>query len=401
MKKNFRKKILDNGMTILFEKRNLPIISVGFGICYGGINESLEEKGIAHFIEHMLFKGTKKRNTRKIAKEIEGVGGELNGFTHDTLTSYWVKMPKNYLNTALEVLSDIIKNPLFEKKELEKERQVIFEEIKMRKDIPKLYVFEKIQNFLFTGTLSKDLIGDVKTLKNINRKKILEKFERIYSPNNLILCVVGDANFEEIVDYAEKNFGNKKNKISEQKFGLDNKQKIEKRKGLDQANLIFGYHIPIAKDKKNYAARVLNNILAEGFSSRLFEEIREKRNLAYAVKGGYEITKKYGYGFVYVGTTKENVEKVKKIILDELKNISEDLNEKELNESKKRLIGNNKISMEDSQEQMVNLLYNEVALKAEELYDFEKNISNVKLEDVKQIAKNAFEKYSFFALIPE
>ena len=149
LKKNFQKKVLKNGMTILFEKRDLPVISMAFAVRNGGINEFKEEKGISHFIEHMLYKGTSKRNPKQIAEKIERNGGELNGFTSETTTAFWCKMPSDKLKVALDVLSDMVKNPLFDEKELEKERKVIFEEIKMYKDTPRLCVFNEIQKQLY------------------------------------------------------------------------------------------------------------------------------------------------------------------------------------------------------------------------------------------------------------
>jgi len=399
MRFEFKRKVLKNGMTLIFEKRDVPVVSVAFAVRYGSINEELSEKGIAHFIEHMFYKGTSKRNARQIAEKIEKNGGELNGFTSEIITAYWCKMPSKHLNIALNVLSDMIKNPKFDEKELEKERQVIFEELKMYKDNPRLYVFDEIQKSLYDGTMGIPIIGTYKTMNKINRKKMVEKFKEVYTPNNLILCVVGNANFDEIVKFAEKNFGNQKSKIPFQKFNLKNKVKIEKRKGIDQANLVFAYHVPLSKNKKSDAAKVLSILMAGGMSSRLFSEIREKRNLAYAVKGDSIITKNFAYNFIYVGTLKENVEKVKKIILKEFEEISRDLNEKELREVKEQIIGNYYISMEDSQTQMVNLLFYEIEGNAKNFYDFEKKIKEVKLEDVKELAK--LKDYSFFALIPE
>jgi len=148
MKSEFKRKVLKNGMTIIFEKRDVPVVSVAFAVRYGGINEDVSEKGIAHFIEHMLYKGTSKRNWKQIAEEIEKKGGDLSGFTSNIITAYWCKMPSKHLNIALDVLGDIIKNPKFDEKELEKERKVIFEEIKMHKDNPRLHVFDEIQNCL-------------------------------------------------------------------------------------------------------------------------------------------------------------------------------------------------------------------------------------------------------------
>ena len=308
-------------------------------------------------------------------------------------------MPSKHLDVALDVLGDMVKNPEFDEKELEKERKIIFEEIKMRKDIPRVYVFDKMQSYLYDGTMGVNLIGTFETIGKINREKIIKKFKDVYTPNNLILCVVGDAKFEEVVKFVEKNFGNEKNKIPTQKFNLKNEFKIEKRKGIDQANLVFAYHVPLANDKKSYAAKVLSCLMAEGLSSRLFNEIREKRNLAYAVKGDSAITKDFAYNFIYVGAMKENVEQIKKLILEEFEKVARDLGEKELKEVKEQLIGNFHISMEDSQTQMANLLFSEAEGNAEDFYDFEEKIKEVKLEDVKGLAK--LKDYSFFALVPE
>jgi len=399
MKFDFKRKILKNGMIVLFEKRDIPVVSVAFAVKNGGINETIEEKGISHFIEHMLYKGTPTRNSKKIAEEIEKNGGELNGFTSEEITTYYCKMPSKHLGVALNVLSDMIKNPLFDEKELEKERKVIFEEIKMNHDTPMRHVFHKIGQFLYEPSLAIDVLGTYETMNSINKKKILKKFGEIYHPNNMVLCVVGDADFDKIVDFVENNFGEEKGKVPEQKFNLKNESKIEKRKGIDQANLVFAYHVPLAQDKKSYAAKVLSCLMAGGMSSRLFSEIREKRNLAYTVKGDSDINKDFAYNLIYVGTTKENVEIVKKLILEEFEKVSKNLDEKELKQVKGQLMGNYQISMEDSQTQMINLLFSEINGNAEDFYKFEKNMSDVKLEDVKNLAR--IKNYSFFVLEPE
>jgi predicted Zn-dependent peptidase len=402
MKENFKKKILRNGMTILFEKRNLPIVSVAFAVRNGGMNESSDEKGISHFIEHMAFKGTPTKTSKQIAEKIEKNGGVLNAFTDEVITSFVCKIPSNHLNIALDVLGDIVKNPLFDQEEIDKERKVIFEEIKMRKDTPRIHVFDKIQSFLYEKPLGEDLIGTYDTMNSITREKLVERFNGVFQPDNMILCVVGDADFDEIVSFAEKNFvsGNGKNKKFEIK--TKNQSKIEKRKGIDQANLVLAHHTPLGEDKKTYAAVALSTILGGGMSSRLFTEIREKRNLAYSIHGGEARTKEYAYNYIYVGTQKENVEKVKKLILEEFEKVSKDLSEEELNQVKDQLIGNHQIGMEDSQDQMVGLMYCELIGDAEDVYNFEENIRNVKLKDVKELASKVKGKdYSFFALVPE
>ncbi len=402
LKKNFRREVLDNGLTIVFEKRNVPVVSVAFAVRSGGANESLSEKGISHFIEHMLYKGTKSRNSKQISEEIEKNGGVLNGFTDEILTAYWCKMPSKHLGVALEVLGDMVKNPLFDEEELEKERKVIFEEMKMRKDRPDVYTVNKIQDFLYGGTLGQNLIGTEKTIGAIDRKKILIKFKQIYTPNNLILCVVGGVDFGEVINFAKKNFGNGKKKIPKQKIISKNSFGIEKRKGVDQANLIFAYHVPIRKDEKSYAAAVLSTMMAEGLSSRLFSEIREKRNLAYAIHGYSQISSDFAYNAIYVGTMAENVQKVKKLILEEFKKVSEGLKEGELDQVKTQIIGNHQVSIEDSKTQMANLLLEEAEGDSTEYYDYEEKISKVKLKEVKELASKVKKgNYSFFALVPE
>jgi predicted Zn-dependent peptidase len=207
----------------------------------------------------------------------------------------------------------------------------------------------------------------------------------------MILGIVGDADFDEIVDFAEKNFGNIKGTVPKIKFSLKNGTKTEKRKGIDQANLIFAYHVPLSTNKKSYAAETLGTLMAGGMSSRLFTEIREKRNLAYAVKGDSNITRFFAYNLIYVGTIKK--------ILEEFEKVANEFTEKELNQVKEQLIGNYHISMEDSQMQLINLLLHEIDGNAKEFYNFEKNINAVRLKDVKKLAK--IKDYSFLALVPQ
>lgn len=400
MKPNFKRKVLKNGLTLLFEPRSLPVVSVVFAVRCGAINEAVSEKGISHFIEHLLYKGTPKRNAQQIASEIERNGGELNGFTGEDVTGFYCKMPSEHLDIALDVLSDMIKNPKFDANELEKERKVIFEEINLYKDNPLYYVHNEYQKYLYKGTLALPIIGTHKSMNSINKEKILKRFKEVYQPNNMIFCVVGNTNFNKLIKFCKENFGNEKGKIKKYKNKEINKIKVEKRKAIDQANLVFAYHVPLAFNEKNYAARILSVLMAGGMSSRLFSEIREKRNLAYAVKGHSDISKNYAHSVIYVGTTKENVNLVKKIILQEFKKVAKSLTLKELNEVKKQIIGNHKLAMEDSQTQMSNLLEYELHGNASDFYDYEKNIKQVKLKDVKKLAEKAFKKYSFFALVP-
>ncbi|MEM3074329.1 MAG: pitrilysin family protein [Candidatus Pacearchaeota archaeon] len=395
------RKVLKNGMTIIFKERKNKVVCIAFAVRHGGRNEFSKDKGISHFIEHMLYKGTMTRNSKQISMEIEKNGGELNGFTSEQLTAFWCKMPSKHLNVALNVLTDMVKNPLFDSMEIEKERQVIFEEMKLYKDNPSMYVMDKIKSLLYKGDFSIPIIGTKESMNSNTREKMINFFKKIYVPENIILCVVGDANFFEICDFIEKNFKKSKNKarIDFPKIILQNGEEIEKRKGIDQANLVFAYHSPLPDENNFYAAHVLNILMSGGMSSRLFSEIREKRNLAYAVKGFIESEGDFSYSGVYVGTTPDKILEVKRLILEEFKKVHKELNEKELGDVKEQIIGNYLISQEDSFNVLAMLLTQEIRGDVREIEKYIDKIKLVELNDVKKLAN--IKKYSFFALIPE
>ena len=394
-----KRKILDNGMTVIFKERKNDVVSVAFAVRQGGRNEFSKDKGISHFIEHMLYKGTPTRNTQQIATELEKNGGEMNGFTAEQVTAYWCKMPAKHLDIALEVLGDMVRNPLFDGKELDKERQVIFEEMKMYQDNPRMHVFDKIKSLMYEGDFSDSIIGTKESMTGNDKKKLQEFFDRIYVPENMILAVTGDADFDDVCKFAEKNFSKASGKLEAPEIKLRNGQEVEKRKGIDQANVVFGYHAPLPNDDKFYAAHILSVLMAGGLSSRLFSEIREKRNLAYAVKGVTEAEVDFSYNIIYVGTTPENVDKVKDLILKEFEKVHKTLEEDELNQVKEQIIGNHLISQEDSHNILMDMLTEELRGDATKVENFVKRVKDVKLEDVKMLA--GIKDYSFFALVPE
>jgi predicted Zn-dependent peptidase len=397
-----KRKVLNNGMTVVFKPRENKVVSVAFAVRYGGGNEKAQDKGIAHFIEHMLYKGTEEMNSKEISTEIEKKGGELNGFTSEQVTAFWCKIPSKHIDVALKVLGEMVKNPKFEKEDIEKERKVIFEEMKMYKDNPQLHVFEKFKSCLYKGDFSLPIIGSEESMKNNSQEKLKSFFSKIYCPKNMILVVVGEADFEKICDFAEDFFQEKNfEELDKPIIERINKEEIEKREGVDQANLILGYHSPLPSDKKIYAAHLLSVLMGGGMSSRLFHEIREKRNLAYAIKAFLEGEKDFAYSGIYVGTMKENVEEVKNLILDEFEKVGRDLKEEELEQIKDQVIGNYLISQEDSHNLLFNVLFAEIKGNVQEVEEFTEKIREVKLGDVKELAKNVKENYSFFALIPK
>jgi len=392
----FYRKKLDNGLNVLFEKRKLPVVTSAVTMKYGSEYETENLKGVSHFIEHLVFKGTKNRTQKQISDEVEKKGGVLNAFTSEEVTCFWNKLPSRHLELGIGISADLALNPLFDGGELEKERKVILEEIKMYKDNPQFYVLKKIKSLLYKNPFGMNISGTEETMNKMKREDVLGAYSN-YSTNNMMLAVIGDSDFEEICSIGKKLFP-KKSKITKEIIPEKiNGELIEKRKDVDQANLVFSYHVPSLLEKNRYSAEIIDAILNEGMSSRLFQEIREKRGLAYAVKGLLQQDKNYGYQMIYIGTKKENILKVKELILKEIKKLQK-LGQRELSEAKEQLIGLRQVGSEESEEVLMGLITEENAGNAEEFYKYEDRINALKLEDVKKLAE--IKNYSFMALVP-
>ncbi|MBU1136055.1 MAG: insulinase family protein [Nanoarchaeota archaeon] len=394
---SFYKMKLKNGLMVLFEKRNLGVVAVSANIKQGFAYESEKEKGISHFTEHLMFKGTKSRTYKEIADEIEKKGGVLNAYTDEEVTSYWNKVSKKHFSVGMDIASDLILNPKFDSKEFEKEKKVILEEIKMYKDNPQYHVLDRIKELMYKKPFGISGIGTQKSVLDLSRDDLINFHNNFYKTNKMFLCIVGDTDFEQIKKFGEK-FPKNNCKVTEVFPEKINKMVVEKRKGVDQANFVFGFHFSGLNKRQRQAHEILDSILAGGMSSRLFEEIREKRGLAYAVKGIIEQGKNYGYQMIYLGTTKENIKKCNDIILKEIKKIK-NLGLGDLNQAKEQLIGLRKIGNEESINTMNALIQEETLGDATEFYKYEENIKNVKLDDVKKLSN--IKNYSSIALVPE
>lgn len=392
----FQKKRFENGLIVLFEKRSLPITTIVIASRYGSGYESEKLKGVAHFIEHMLFKGTKKRSQYEIVSEIEKVGGEINAFTAREVTAFHAKIPSAYFDKGFDVLSDLFFNPLFNKEEMEKERKVILEEAKMHHDIPQYHVMNKIKEMLYKKPFSLSGIGTAESINTIKRNNLFDYHQHYHS--SPVLVVVGNTSFNSVLEFA-RGFKIKKEKMElKPEIIKINKEEIEKRKGIDQAHVVLATHMPSLMQKGRYEAEIINAVLGFGMSSRLWQEIREKRGLAYSVKSIIEQEKNYGNLLLYIGTEGKNIKKVKEIAIKEIKKLQQ-LKNKEVEEAKEQLIGKYSLDNEESIWTAEMLLLNEIAGNAEEFYKYPERISAVKLEDVRRLAK--IKNYSFFALVPE
>lgn len=397
MDAEFYKTKLENGVTVLFEKRQLPITSIMYSSRFGSAYEQASLKGIAHVIEHMLFKGTRKRSQKDISGTIEKVGGIIDAFTAQQQITFWAKLPSKHADLGFEILSDILINPLFDAKELNKEKNVILEEQKKWHDIPENYLFIKIKEALYKKPFGLSPFGSEQTLKWINCESLLKIHKKNLSDG--IVTVVGKGDFDEILFQIKDKFIMKKEvKQKMLEIPKTNKNIIEKRGGLDQIHLSIAMHMPSLCDRNRYAPEVISTILGGGMSSVLWQEIREKRGIAYTVHSTTEQERSYGYLAIYAGINKNSLKEAKEVILRETKKLQQ-LHQKELDEAKEQLIGNFSIMNENGANVAQELVLNEIAGEAEEFYRYPERISEVKLSDVRKLAK--IRNYSLVALIPK
>lgn len=383
---NFHKEILPNGATLICDRRQIPVATIFVATRFGSAYEPAEFKGIAHFIEHMIFKGTKKRNQEQITREIEGVGGEINAFTSDQITSIYTKMPKEHFEKGIDVVSDMAFNSVFSPVEIEKERKVIFEEIKRRHDTPPQYVLGKLKEMLYSPPFGLSRLGTVDSLSRAKRNQLLDYY-KYYSLDNLIFTVVSDIPREEIRKAVLKHMPKiKRNPLPKVNPIPHLRDHSELRKDLHQAHIALGFHAPTFSQKQKYAAEIFDCILGRGMSSRLWQEIREKRGLAYTVHSYLSQEKDYGFEAIYIGTSKDKLKEVEEIALKQARSL-EKVDSKEVEEAKENLIGSHEVSSEKSEDIAINLLLNEIATNAEEYYTYPEKISGVKLSEVRELAK--------------
>ena len=396
----FEKRKLRNGITVLFEKRDLPIVCYSISNPFGGAHETSDIKGVAHLFEHLLFVGTKTRTHEDISREIEKRGGILNAFTAQDVTTYWCKLPSEHIDVAMDIIHDILKNPTFDAVKMEKEKKVVLEEIKMFHDDPERMVYELIERALYHKPFGEGIIGSAETVKSLSRNKIIEIFKENYAPEKYVVTVVGNVDIDKICLRLEKDFSPNSRLYTAIKPKRKNEHLIEERHGIQQAQLIWATHTEL-DEKTQYALEILNIYLANGMSSKLFLKIREELGLAYTVRGVIEREKSYGYYSIYAGTTLESVDKVRDLIIQGVKDV-ENMTEDDLIEARERLIGLRKVSTEESINTMQKLIFEEIGSgKAEGYYNFEKELKKIKLSDIKILAKNLVKEYSTAMVLPK
>lgn len=394
MEADFSRKELENGMTVLVERRQLPLFSCVLAVRAGAAHEPEREKGVAHYLEHCLFQGTETRSSEELSAAVEKRGGTLNGFTAEELTAFWLRLPSQHLELGLELLGDMLFHPAFQEERLEKEKRVVLEEVKMVHDNPRSHVLSRIKSLLYERPFGVEVLGEMETVRKLSRASLLSFLGNYNRP---ILSVVGKVDPEEVVEMARRYLPFPKRPEPGIRVRRRRGWRVERRKELRQAHLVLGFHTPTLRDRRRYALQSFLAVLAEGASSRLFQEIRDRRGLAYEVSAHLNLGRSYGYAALYAGTEPGKVEEVKGLMLSEIKKMRE-LDRKELEEAKEQLIGQYRLMAENSYRVALALVYEELAGSAEEFYRYEERVSGLTLEEVRGLGRLG--DYSFFLLLP-
>lgn len=393
----YKKHVLENGLTIIGEEiPYVKSISLGVWINAGSRIEDEEISGVSHFIEHMLFKGTRNRTSKQIASEIDNLGGQINAFTSKECTCYYVKLLDSHIDIGIDVLSDMILNSKFNEDDLDKERSVIIEELKMYEDSPEDLAYDLLtENIYKNDPLGMNIIGTEESLNRLNREKLLDYFNKYYVPNNSVIAISGNFNFDEIINKIEEKF-----KVWKKRdVNVDIKKAefkscfLTKNKDIEQVNLAMSLEaVPIESDKDVYALAVINTVFGGSISSRLFQKIREEKGLVYSIYSSQSLYRKCGELGIFASMSNEHLKEVYESIIEEIKIMKKYyLTDQEIKESKEQLKGSYILGLESTSSRMMSigraLLLNN---KVESTDDILKSIDNVDRETVKIVIDKIF-----------
>lgn len=361
----YHKSVLKNGLTIISERiESVRSISIGVWVKTGSRFENQKNNGIMHFLEHMIFKGTKKRTPLQIAQRLESLGGNLNAFTSKEITCFYANALDIHLNQTINILSDILCNSIFSEKEINKEKLVVIEEINAIKDTPEEYIFDIFQEKLFPNcSLGRPIIGTEDKIRKFTREDIIDTWRKHFTADRIILSAAGNLDHEKLVKYAEKYFSFPATNGSYQinPIKTARKKKYDIHQAINQAHLCLGgVSIPFTS-KKRFPLLVLNTYLGGGMSSKLFQKLREKNGLAYSVYSFTDFFLDVGLFGVYIGTDKNKLTKVQDLLYNELNLVNEKLlSGGILKNLKNQLKGNIVLGLENTSRRMSRLAKNEI-----------------------------------------
>ena len=379
-------------------------VSIGVWLTRGSRHESAERSGIAHFVEHMLFKGTATRSAEDIAQAIDSIGGQLDAFTAKEYASYYIKVLDEHLPLALDILSDIVMNPAFSAEDIEREKKVVVEEIKMVEDTPDDLVHELFtQGFWEDHPLGRPILGTRETVESFGADLLRDYFRRAYTARNLIISAVGHLDHERVRDLVGLKFKGVPaagELINEQAPTVAPKIMI-RNKELEQSHICVGVSSYPQNHGDRYSSYVLNTLLGGSMSSRLFQNVREKRGLAYAVFSGLSAYRDAGSFTVYAGCANEVVGDVLDLVVDELRGVKQaPVPLTELQRAKDHLKGSLMLSLENTASRMSHLARQEIYFDRQfGLDETLQGIERVTADDVQRVAADLFKNGSLAATV--
>ena len=395
---DYKKITLDNGLKLITcHMPHTRSVSVLFFVAAGSCYESDDIAGISHFIEHMCFKGTKNRDSsREISEAIEGVGGIMNGGTDRELTSYWCKLASQHFELAVDVIVDLLRNPLFRAEDVDKERQVIIEEINMSLDSPQQRAGMLFDELMWPGSpMGRDVAGTKESVTAIGKPQMLKYLTGYYTPENILVSIAGDVEDDRVISVVNRYTGDWQKGIKpEYLLSKTNQEKTRVRveyRDTEQVNLLLGVEGPSVFHPDRFTADLLSMILGEGMSSRLFTEIREKMGLTYDIHSYVEHFRESGTFMIQAGIEPGQTAKAVRAVLDQLAAVRDGISFSELNKSKEMAKGRLLLSMENSRN--VAGWYGAQELltgKIMTVDDVTQEVDKVTLADIQRVAQDLF-----------
>jgi predicted Zn-dependent peptidase len=395
--RDIQKHVLPNGLVVLTETMShVRSVSVGVWIRNGSRREVPEENGLAHFMEHMVFKGTERRSAEAIAREMDSVGGMLDAFTSKEQICFNAKVLDEHLPIAFDVIADLVLRPKFDSEDVRKERQVVLEEIKMDLDNPEYLLHEIFtRGFWPEHPLGRPILGTPETVRQFNRDALRKRFEHWFAPDRLVISAAGNVSHDRVLELVEREFGGLQPAGEVEDHAAPSTHApihMETKRDLEQVHVCIGVpSVPLAHERR-FAVAVMNNLLGGGMSSRLFQNIREKQGLAYAVFSELTPYSDAGMMTIYAGTAKETVGQVIDLVIKEFRDLKEALvSEEELLRAKNHLKGSLMLSLESTSARMSNLARQELYFRR--FYSLDEilaGIETVTREEVQSIAQEFF-----------
>jgi predicted Zn-dependent peptidase len=399
------REVLDSGLRLITERMpHVRSVSLGVWLTRGSRHESEPQSGIAHVVEHMLFKGTATRTAEDVAQEIDSIGGQLDAFTAKEYASYYIKVLDEHLSTAVDLLSDIVMNPRFEQDDLDREKKVILEEIKMVEDTPDDLVHELFTQHFWEGhALGRPILGSKETVESFTPATLREYFRTAYVAPNLIVAAAGNIEHARVRELIERAFATLP--ATRERFDDSTPrvvpQVIVRSKELEQSHVCLGTNSYPQSHGDRYVSYIMNTVLGGSMSSRLFQNVREKRGLAYAVFSGLSAYRDAGNITIYAGCSNEAVPEVVELCVGELRGLKQSpVPAAELRRAKDHLKGSLMLSLENTASRMSHLARQEIYFERHfGLDETLAGVEQVSSGDVMRVAQDLFANGSLAATV--